>query len=395
MRILVFCDEDLGVAGGGARQVLELARGLVSRGHELRIVAPSPRETQEAEHALRTLCLRPAPVLRGPGLRPLSYLVSSAAVLGWNMIRWRPDVLLWFDAPGQFSPLLVARTAGCPYVLFVNGLPAEELQGVWGWARMRAGLTAALRRAAQGAAAVVSICAEIPNWMQTTWGIPAERCHVIRNGVDAAQFHPEDVVQARRALGLEQAGPYVGFVGGFFPWHGLEVLVEAVPAVLRVRPRVRFLLVGDGQTRRALEARVRELGLEQAVRFPGRVRYEEVPRWIAACDLCLVLHRPTRFYPGDSMKLWEYLACGRPVVATAGVGYGDLVEALGCGQSVKPEDPVDLANGLLRLLDDPAGWARMGERGRAAVVQTHTWDARAAQLEALLIEAAGHRSHRP
>jgi glycosyltransferase involved in cell wall biosynthesis len=81
------------------------------------------------------------------------------------------------------------------------------------------------------------------------------------------------------------------------------------------------------------------------------------------------------------MKLWEYLACGRPVVATAGPGYGDTVEAMGTGLAAKPDDPQDLARQMLRLLVDRDLRRQMGERGRAAVLESHTWAARAAELE--------------
>lgn len=83
------------------------------------------------------------------------------------------------------------------------------------------------------------------------------------------------------------------------------------------------------------------------------------------------------------MKLWEYLACGRPVVATAGPGYGETVEKLRCGLSAKADDPTDLARQLLCLFVDQDLRRSMGERGRMAVVRSHTWAARAEQLDQL------------
>jgi len=389
MRILVFCDEELDVAAGGARQVLELVRELALRDHEVQLVAPVPSGGPQATEHIPHVVFRYAPVLRCAGVRPLSYLLTSTVALTRQMIEWRPEVLLWFDSPGQIGPLLCAGLAGCPIVLFANGLPAEEVRGVWQWGPLKRLLTSAVKTAARRAAAVVSICPEITDWMQSAWGIPAGRCHTIRNGVDAVRFGPQEAREARRGLGLEERAHYIGFVGGFFPWHGLETLIDAVPAVLREIPDARFLLVGEGQTRADLEARARQMGVREAVRFPGRVRFDEVPRWIGACDVCVVLHRPTRLYPGDSMKLWEYLACARPVVASAGAGYGETVEKIGSGVSVRLEDPGDLARGLVGLLKDPEQRARMGRRGREAVVAGHTWSARAAQLDAVLREAAG------
>jgi glycosyltransferase involved in cell wall biosynthesis len=163
----------------------------------------------------------------------------------------------------------------------------------------------------------------------------------------------------------------------------LDLLVDSIPLVAQTYPHVEFLLVGDGQTREATEALVRERKVAAHVRFVGRAEYDLVPTWIAACDVCVVLHKALRSYPGDSMKLWEYLACGRPVVTTAGAGYGETIEALGAGVAAEPDNPIHLAEQLVRLLDDAELRANMGVRGRAAVLQQHTWDARAAELEAV------------
>jgi len=381
MNILVFCDEELAVAGGGSRQVVEFVRALAARGHVVRVVAPKPRSEMDRSlkmDGVRAVWVR---VLRLPVLRPLSYLAASAAVLFRTMWNEKPDVLLWFDSPGQIAPLWCARLLRCPYVLFVNGLPAEELTGVWGWRPIRSAVQWGLRVSAQGAQAIVSVCREIPLWMQREWGIDPARCRVIRNGVDPTACSPRDKADARRRLGLNSDQVYIGFIGGFFPWHGLDTLVEAMAILRHDYPAATLLLVGDGPDKPGLQSMVLQRGLQEAVSFMGRVPFDEVPWWIGASDLCVVLHRPTRFYPGDSMKLWEYLSCARPVVATAGEGYGDLVEALGAGVSVTSDDARALADGLLRCIKNPVAAARMGQSGRAAVIRAHTWEARVIELE--------------
>lgn len=387
MRILVFCDEDLSIAAGGARQVLEFAKALSFRSHTIRIVAPQPAQGHQLTQEFASLSFRPVSVWRVAGLRPFSFLIASWTVLRQELAAWRPDVLLWFDSPGQIAPLLALSNQPCASVLFVNGLPEEEVRGIWHLPFVRWVFRVALKTAARRVEAVVTICREIVTQMQDAWRIPPERCHVIRNGVDGDRFHPQSHEAARIILGLPARGPYIGFVGGFFPWHGLETLIEAVPFVHGKVPTATFLLVGDGQTRHALEERVQQQGLAGIVRFIGRADWSQVPIWIAACDVCVVLHRQTRSYPGDSMKLWEYLSCGRPVITTAGPGYGETVEAIGCGLAAEPDDAQDLARQLARLLEDPEERIKMGERGRMAVIRAHTWGARAQELEQVCIAA--------
>jgi glycosyltransferase involved in cell wall biosynthesis len=381
MRILVFCDEDLSIAAGGARQVLELAKALSLRTHTIRIIAPQPAPGHQLSQEFASLSFRTVSVWRVAGLRPFSFLIASWNVLRQELAAWEPDVLLWFDSPGQMAPLLALSNHACASVIFVNGLPEEEVQGIWRLPFMRWMLRAALKKATRHVQAVVSICREIVVQMQESWKISPERCHIVRNGVDGDRFRPQSHEAARRALGLPDTGLYVGFVGGFFPWHGLETLIEAVPYVCEKISTATFVLVGEGQTKHALERLVQQQGLADIVRFVGRADWAQVPTWIAACDICVVLHRQTRSYPGDSMKLWEYLSCGRPVVTTAGPGYGEIVEAIGCGLAAKPDDAQDVARQLIRLLEDPDERIKMGDRGRRAVIQFHTWDARAQELE--------------
>ncbi|GKS63087.1 hypothetical protein YTPLAS72_03910 [Nitrospira sp.] len=381
MRILTYCDEDLGVAAGGSRQVLEFTKALALRGHDVCVVAPQPERITTGISVTPRVQIHFVPVMRWGGFRPLSFLMNSKQALIMLLHKQCPDVVLWFDSPGQIAPLLALQGTSCPIVYFVNGLPNEEVRGIWRIPPLLALLGFGFHLAIKKATAIVSVCPELLDSLRSRVSVDSSKLVVIKNGVDPIHFSPLPEKLARRKLGLPEQGPYIGFVGGFFPWHGLDTLVEAIAIVAKSYPTMCCLLVGDGVMKPTLEAQVRRLRLSRSIHFVGRADFSEVPQWIAAFDICVVLHRQTRSYPGDSMKLWEYLACGRPVVATAGPGYGDTVSDLGCGLSVRADDPGDLARQIIALLDSAELRKNMGQRGRSAVVRGHTWSARAAQLE--------------
>lgn len=387
MRILTYCDEDLGVAAGGSRQVLEFTKALALRGHELTVVAPQFKQLRPGISVLPQIQMHMVPVIRRGGLRPVSFLMNSIRTMTKILREQCPDVVLWFDSPGQIAPLWALQGTSCPVVYFVNGLPHEEVRGMWRLRPFLGLLSYGMHLAVRNAAAIVSVCPELLYSLRSFESRDVSKFTVIRNGVDPVHFSPLSQELVRRELSLIDQGPYIGFVGGFFPWHGLDTLVDAIAIVANSYPTVSCLLVGEGLMKPKLEAQVRRLQLSRYIHFVGRADFSEVPRWIAACDVCVVLHRQTRSYPGDSMKLWEYLACGRPVVATAGPGYGDTVGELRCGLSARADDPSDLARQIIALLDNAELRENMGQRGRSAVVQSHTWSARATQLERVCQQA--------
>jgi glycosyltransferase involved in cell wall biosynthesis len=180
-------------------------------------------------------------------------------------------------------------------------------------------------------------------------GLSAERVVTIPNGVDLALFdpsrHPRE--SARRRLGLPEDERVLGVIGHLSPVKGHADLFAAMALLAPRQPKVRLLVVGDGQLRGRLEQQARALGLDGRVTFTG-VR-DDVAEVLAALDV-FVLPSHTE---GMSNALLEAMAMARPLVATAVGGNLDVVRDGSDGVLVPPRDPAALAGALERLLDAP------------------------------------------
>jgi glycosyltransferase involved in cell wall biosynthesis len=171
-----------------------------------------------------------------------------------------------------------------------------------------------------------------------------------------------------------------GFIGTFGPWHGAEVLARAFVQLLSDAPalkdRVRLLMIGDGPRRAATEAIIREARLSTAVHFTGRTRQEDGPAHLAACDVLLSPHVPnhdgTPFF-GSPTKLFEYMAMGKPIIASRLDQIGEVLTDNVTALLVSPGDTDELAAAMRALLDDPQRRARLGAAARREAVANHTW----------------------
>jgi glycosyltransferase involved in cell wall biosynthesis len=212
------------------------------------------------------------------------------------------------------------------------------------------------------------------------YGVEPNRIALAPNGVDIAEFDPHREASAREELkrryALDPAAPVVGFLGTFGPWHGTEVLAEAIPLVLAQRSETRFLIVGDGGSRRAFEERVRELGAGGSVVMTGAVSRDQVPAHLAACDVLVSPHVPMpdgRPFFGSPTKLFEYMAMGRPIVASR---LDQLAEVLQDGRNavlVTPGDARDLARGVGWVLSHAEAAVALGDAARRDALAHHSW----------------------
>jgi glycosyltransferase involved in cell wall biosynthesis len=207
-------------------------------------------------------------------------------------------------------------------------------------------------------------------------GVDRRRLALIPPAVDAAAFaaHAGDPKVAREHLGVPAGVPLVTLVGRLAPQKGIDDFLTAAQEVRAAQPTARFLVVGSGPQRAALESLRAELGLAEAVTFIGY--QENVATILATSD---VVALPSRA-EGFPVVLIEAMAMARPVVASCVGGVPDLVRHGETGLLVPPNVPARLARGMLRLLENPDLAARLGEAGRQHVTRHCSPDRAARRL---------------
>ena len=210
-------------------------------------------------------------------------------------------------------------------------------------------------------------------------GLPARKITVIHNGCDIERFDPGRLPPSglRQALGFGPRDPVLVVAGRLEPQKGHRVLLDALPTVLYGFPQVRLVFVGSGSLRGELEARVRELGLGDAVRFVGH--QSNIPDWLALADLTIL----PSFYEGLPLVAIESLAAGRPMVATAVDGTPEIVVNGETGVTVPPGDAPALAQAICRLLGDPTLRERFARRGREWVLERFSAEQQIRRTEVL------------
>lgn len=272
------------------------------------------------------------------------------------------------DSSGTVA-MLAAELAGIGFSFTMHG--AEILRDVAKWrldekvARARFGVSVSWYGRAQ--AMLVSPSA--------SWA----KLHVVHCGVDidgyAARTHLAD-------------GRHVVFVGRLDEIKGLPVLLDALAAVQQHLPDVQLTLVGDGPDREALQRRAAELGLGDAVHFPGYANSEQVRAHLATADVFVL----PSFFEGIPVSLMEAMASGVPVVASHLPGIAELVDEGRSGHLVPAGDSAGLAARLVELLTDPELRSCMGAAGRATVAAEFSLEHEAARLHGLLVASMAGRS---
>lgn len=227
---------------------------------------------------------------------------------------------------------------------------------------------------------VVVVSSTLRDYVQEL-GVDRERVQVIPNGVDTALFQPRGSLHGNGQPWHDGSGPVLGFVGGLRPWHG----VDKLPALLaRLAPHyagLHLIIAGDGPLRGDLERDLQQRGLERRVTFTGALPHEEVADLIGRFDVALAPYsRPEHPFYFSPLKLFEYMACGVPVVAAR---LGQIAEVVRDGETgllYSPDELEELAAACDRLLGEPALRRRLGQAAADEVHRHYTWDRNAARI---------------
>jgi glycosyltransferase involved in cell wall biosynthesis len=283
---------------------------------------------------------------------------------------------------------MVSRRLGIPLVV--------EFNDVAGLAGLRRHRFAALARRLEAsvlrqAGAVITITSYLYDRLRDR-GVEAGRLAIIANGVDPERFRPNlDGSHVREQYGVGPGDRLVGFCGAMSPWYRLVDVVQEFAATFAHAPHVRLLLIGDGPEREALRERIAHLDCGRQILMGPRVPHDEVPAHLAAFDVALLPHCNQH---GSPVKLFEYLAMAKPVVAVRTPGITDIVRH---GQEALLAEPDDLGAVMAyvsRLAENRLAATALGERGRQLVLARHTWQHNAERTYAVL-EAVTRVPQRP
>ena len=290
----------------------------------------------------------------------------------------KPDLLHTHSpALNGLATLSVARRYRLPLVYEVRAFweDAAVDHGTTHEGSLRYRLTRALESyVLRRADAVTCICEGLRNDIIER-GIPAEKITVIPNAVDAERFSLGGVADPalKTRLGLD-GSRVLGFIGSFYAYEGLALLLEALPGLLRQAPDVRVLLVGGGPQDQALKVQAQALNIADQVIFTGRVPHAEINRYYDLIDVLV--------YPRLSMRLTELvtplkpleaMAQGRLFIASDVGGHRELIRDGETGVLFRAGAVADLTGKTLELLAHPECWPALKANGRRFVEEERTW----------------------
>lgn len=391
---------------GASIHVREFTSALQAAGHDVRIVAArlgdgSPEgftvPVQQIRfgpsqagivRTMRTDSMMTEPMLKE--VRSALFSIELVRSIQAELHRWQPDAIYERYSLMSTAGIDLARALDIPLILEVNAPLASEAETHRGL-----GLGHTVRETEQyifqSADHIVTVSNRLRVWLIER-GIDSDRISVTPNRVDVARFQAGERSVSNR--------PVVGFAGTLKPWHGTETLVRAIAALAHRRGAAstpNLLIVGDGPQRALLERVARENGIEELVQFTGLVDHADMPARICDMDIAVAPYEPQSDFYFSPLKLFEYMAAGRAIVAS---DIGQIPEIIDHGRNgllAPPGDITAMAQSIARLLDDPALARTLGQQARADAVARYGWEHNVAIVTSLVdrlrvpAELAGQR----
>ncbi len=403
MRVLHVFDHSLPLQSGYVTRSLGIIRAQRARGWEtLQLTTPrhiGPATTAEVVDGLTFF--RTLPVRRSlPVVTELIEMRNTRSSIEGLITAERPDIL---HAHSPVLNAMPALSAGRKFDLPV----VYEVRALWEDAAVDHGTTTerALRYTAsrivetlamRRADHVVALCEPLRQEIVAR-GIEANHVSVVPNAVDPAYLLGEKPVASalRGQLGLGGA-IVIGFIGSFYAYEGLDLLLEAVQTLLRTVASIKVLLVGGGPDEKRLRALVDRLELGERVLFTGRVHEREVPSYYAAIDLLVYPRRRRRLTElVTPLKPLEAMALNKPLLASDVGGHKELIRDGETGFLFPADNTVALASRIAEVLSSPEKLERVAKAGRKFVASERNWSTiveRYATIYTRLIEARGRRA---
>lgn len=381
MRILHILDHSLPAQSGYVYRTLGILREQAAmRWQTLQLTSPKQPMAHGPEETVDGWAFQRTPGgPRLPGmprmLRECAGVLATRSRLKTLAEIWQPDILhAHSPVSNALAAIPVARRLNIPLVYEVRAL-WEDAAASHGTMRSGTPSFAAARHletyAARRADAVVTISRGLQGELARR-RVAEDDLFLVPNAVDVERFAPE----SGGAGTARQPGAAVGFVGSFYGYEGLDLLVEAAGQIVRDRPDTRFVLVGGGREDTCLRELVAARNLGNYVTFAGWTPQDRITALYRELDILVYPRRRNRLTDlVTPLKPLEAMAMAKVVLASDVGGHRELIEEGRTGFLFKADDLSDLVARLSTLLDHRQNWPRIGMAARQFVKRERTWKA--------------------
>lgn len=360
------------VVGGIARHCEGLAKALVHQGHDVHLFTLDFPGSPKYEEMDGIKVYRAATELGHPNF--LTWVLLFNHFLGKKMAEVSHqvnfDIMHVHDWLAAFSGISFKHYVKKPMVLTVHSTEVGRAQGLhsadsfsidgieW-WATYEADKVIVCSQSMKS-----EICGH--------FNLPLEKVDVIPNAIDATQYQTlVDRGSVRQRYGVGWGEKMVLCVGRLVPQKGIEYFIRAIPSIISSFPEAKFIIVGEGWSRDALEAEARATGHRGKIRFTGFVSDKEVVNLMTSADVLVV---PSIYEPFGIVAL-EGMATGIPVVASHVGGLAEVIEHDRTGVFVYPRSPDSIAWGIGKVLSDPSYAKWLTGNAKDKLEKDYSWEA--------------------
>lgn len=361
-----------------------LAREFRKLEANVRCVLYTPLETEYEQISSDVIVsFLPNPLVGNIFKRSIKYLICIPFIT-LEFLRFRPNMIYFRFSPPVFLYLLFIKIF--KILSFVSNVIIEfddwlpEQRAIQGENPFKVNIIKNLQIGTARLSDYIRVVSKGIKRKLLANGVNEKKIKVIGNGTDINHFIPVDRKEAKKRLGLNSNFLYVGFIGNFAIWQGLDYLIKAIPAVLKGNNNTRFILVGDGPQMPKIQKEIAKFK-DKEVLLTGRVSYKEAVKYINAFDIGVapfIKERNTSIGLSP-LKIKDYAACGVPIVASRIEGL-EIVEEENIGVLVPPDDHEALGRVIRKLIKNHAIRKEMGEKGRKIAEKHFQWKGIAEQI---------------
>jgi glycosyltransferase involved in cell wall biosynthesis len=387
MKILYICSADLsGETGslGSVRHIMEVSGNLKKLGNQVKLIVPRYARYNQPT----PVDIIYVPIIKLKFLRTFIYELLAPLFFLAYLTFWRPDIIYWRQAYLTFFPVFLSKLCGKIIITEVNGLTIDEVASETLNPLRKKIILRFEKFNYKYSSHLICVAPNIKERIIAHYNIEKDKVSVILNGVNSDRMPILNIKEAKKKIGIDPDVAVVGFVGHFFPWDGIEYLIEAADEIVKKKKDVLFLIIGHGRWGEHLQPLVDRKGLSKYFTFTGKVTWEQLYVYVNAFDVATAPYSmEINSQSGrSSLKILEYFACEKPVVASKTEVIPEIkdIDEMGLGITISPENHKALAAALLELLENDSLRKKMGRGGREYVSKKRSWMVVAEKTQAIV-----------